>query len=42
MTDAARATVDELGGALERTLQSLDPYLMHLMLRQRSGQDNKW
>jgi 3-deoxy-D-manno-octulosonic-acid transferase len=34
---AARATVDELGGALERTLQSLDPYLMHLMLRQRSG-----
>ena len=38
MTDAARATVDALGGALERTLQSLDPYLMHLMLRQRGGQ----
>jgi 3-deoxy-D-manno-octulosonic-acid transferase len=36
-TDAARATVDTLGGALERTLQSLDPYLMHLMLRQRGG-----
>ncbi len=35
--DAARTTVDALGGALERTLQSLDPYLMHLMLRQRSG-----
>ncbi len=37
-TTAARATVDELGGALQRTLQSLDPYLMHLMLRQRGGQ----
>lgn len=36
-TQAARATVAELGGALERTLQSLDPYLMHLMLQQRSG-----
>ena len=33
---AARTTVDALGGALARTLQSLDPYLMHLiMLRQR-------
>jgi 3-deoxy-D-manno-octulosonic-acid transferase len=30
---AARATVDALGGALERTLQSIDPYLMQLMLR---------
>jgi len=35
--DAARATVDGLGGALERTLASLNPYLMHLMLRQRGG-----
>lgn len=33
---AARSTVDALGGALARTLQMLDPYLMHLMLRQRS------
>ncbi len=30
--DAARATVDGLSGALERTLQSLDPYLMQLRL----------
>jgi 3-deoxy-D-manno-octulosonic-acid transferase len=35
---AARKTVDTLGGALERTLQSLDPYLMQLLLRQRSRQ----
>jgi 3-deoxy-D-manno-octulosonic-acid transferase len=36
VTGAARKTVDSLGGALARTLQSLDPYLMHLiMLRQR-------
>jgi 3-deoxy-D-manno-octulosonic-acid transferase len=30
---AARKTVETLGGALERTLQSLDPYLMQLQLR---------
>lgn len=35
VTTAARRTVDTLGGALARTLQSLDPYLMHLMLRGR-------
>ncbi|MFA6264796.1 MAG: 3-deoxy-D-manno-octulosonic acid transferase [Pseudolabrys sp.] len=35
---AARNTVDALGGALGRTLQSLDPYLMQLMLRQPGGQ----
>lgn len=35
VTAAARKTVDTLGGALSRTLQMLDPYLMHLMLRQR-------
>lgn len=35
VTTAARRTVDALGGALARTLQSLDPYLMHLMLRGR-------
>jgi 3-deoxy-D-manno-octulosonic-acid transferase len=34
---AARATVDAQSGALERILQSLDPYLMHLMLRERGG-----
>ena len=33
---AARQTVDALGGALERTLQSLDPYLMDLLLPRRS------
>ena len=32
IADAARATVDGLSGALERTLQSLDPYLMQLRL----------
>jgi 3-deoxy-D-manno-octulosonic-acid transferase len=36
-TDAARATVDALGGALERTLGSLEPYLMQLQLRGRNG-----
>ena len=36
VADAARATVDSLSGALERTLQSLDPYLMQLRLRQRA------
>jgi 3-deoxy-D-manno-octulosonic-acid transferase len=34
--DAARSTVDDLGGALERTLQSLEPYLMQLQLRGRA------
>ena len=38
VADAARATVEGLGGvALERTLQSLDPYLLQLSLRQRAG-----
>jgi len=36
VTDAARTTVDGLGGALERTLQSLEPYLLDLQLRQRA------
>ena len=35
--EAARATVESLGGALERTLQSLEPYLMQLQLRGRAG-----
>ncbi|HEY5218143.1 MAG TPA: 3-deoxy-D-manno-octulosonic acid transferase, partial [Pseudolabrys sp.] len=33
---AARTTVDALGGALERTLQSLEPYLLQLQLEQRA------
>jgi 3-deoxy-D-manno-octulosonic-acid transferase len=36
VANAARATVDALGGALECTLKSLDPYLMQLRLRQRA------
>jgi 3-deoxy-D-manno-octulosonic-acid transferase len=32
----AKTTVDALGGGLERTLHSLDPYLMQLQLRQRA------
>ncbi len=34
--DAARATVENLGGALERTLQSLEPYLLQLQLSKRA------
>ncbi|HXX26009.1 MAG TPA: 3-deoxy-D-manno-octulosonic acid transferase [Pseudolabrys sp.] len=34
--DAAKQTVDSLGGALDRTLQSLEPYLMQLQLRGRT------
>jgi len=36
VANAARTTVDALSGALDRTLQSLDPYLMQLRLRQRA------
>lgn len=36
LAEAARTTVDRLGGALERTLLSLDPYLMQLQLQQRT------
>ncbi len=32
---AARATVEDLGGALERTLQSLEPYLLELQMQRR-------
>ena len=32
---SARGTIDALGGALSKTLQLLDPYLMHLMLKER-------
>jgi 3-deoxy-D-manno-octulosonic-acid transferase len=34
---AAQATVEGLSGALERTLQSLEPYLMQLRLGRRAG-----
>ena len=33
---AARTTVERLSGALERTVQSLEPYLMQLRLHQRA------
>jgi 3-deoxy-D-manno-octulosonic-acid transferase len=33
VASAAKTTVETLGGALERTLHSLDPYLMQLQLR---------
>ncbi len=36
VAEAARMTIESLGGALERTLQSLDPYLMQLRLHQRA------
>jgi 3-deoxy-D-manno-octulosonic-acid transferase len=35
--DAAAATVDKLGGALERTLAALEPYLMQLRLEQHAS-----
>jgi 3-deoxy-D-manno-octulosonic-acid transferase len=35
-TEAANVVVGNLGGALDRTLASLDPYLMQLQLRQRA------
>jgi 3-deoxy-D-manno-octulosonic-acid transferase len=35
VADAARQTVRTLGGALERTLAALEPYLMQLRLEQR-------
>lgn len=35
IANAARNTVEALGGALSKTLQLLDPYLMHLMLQER-------
>jgi 3-deoxy-D-manno-octulosonic-acid transferase len=33
---AATETMDKLGGALERTLAALDPYLMQLRLNGRA------
>jgi 3-deoxy-D-manno-octulosonic-acid transferase len=37
VADAATRTVQALGGALERTLAALDPYLMQLRLEQRAS-----
>jgi 3-deoxy-D-manno-octulosonic-acid transferase len=37
VANAAKATVDALGGALDRTLQSLDPYLMQLQLHEKAN-----
>jgi 3-deoxy-D-manno-octulosonic-acid transferase len=37
VADAAAATVDKLGGALDRTLTALEPYLMQLRLEQRAS-----
>ena len=37
VADAAAATVDKLGGALERTLAALEPYLMQLRLGQQAS-----
>jgi len=37
VVDAARETVAMLGGALDRTLTALDPYLMQLRLERRNG-----
>ena len=37
ITTAARATVERLGGALDRTLGALDPYLMQIRLERRES-----
>jgi 3-deoxy-D-manno-octulosonic-acid transferase len=37
VADAAAKTVERLGGALQRTLSALDPYLMQLRLEQRKS-----
>jgi 3-deoxy-D-manno-octulosonic-acid transferase len=37
VAESGRTTVNALGGALERTFQSLEPYLMQLQLRQQAG-----
>ena len=40
VANAARATVDSLSGALDRSMQSLEPYLLQLRLRQNTRQDS--
>ena len=37
VADAAAAAVEKLGGALERTLTALEPYLMQLQLERRAS-----
>ncbi len=37
VAEAAKATVEKLGGALERTLGALEPYLMQLRLEQQAS-----
>jgi 3-deoxy-D-manno-octulosonic-acid transferase len=37
LTDNAHETVEQLGGAFERTLYALDPYLMQLRFSSRTG-----
>jgi 3-deoxy-D-manno-octulosonic-acid transferase len=37
VADAAAAAVDKLGGALDRTLAALEPYLMQLRLEQQAS-----
>ena len=37
ITSAARVTVERLGGALERTVTALDPYLMQIRLERRNS-----
>jgi 3-deoxy-D-manno-octulosonic-acid transferase len=37
ITGAARTTVERLGGALDRTLAALDPYLMQIRLERRNS-----
>ncbi len=40
VVEAARATVATLGGALERTLAALDPYLMQIRLERRESRES--
>jgi 3-deoxy-D-manno-octulosonic-acid transferase len=35
MARAAAATVDRLGGAVERTMQAIEPFLMQMQLEER-------
>jgi 3-deoxy-D-manno-octulosonic-acid transferase len=39
VANAARATIDTMSGALDRSMQSLEPYLLQLRLRQDGRQD---
>jgi 3-deoxy-D-manno-octulosonic-acid transferase len=37
VADAAAVTIEKLGGALDRTLTAIEPYLMQLRLEQRAS-----